>query len=942
MADVPIGISVKLENIEKSTSQIERFARESEGAIKRVEDSVKDVGKSTSVLSGGVFKAAAAFTAFNQGIEILRKVADVFAEPIRAAIEQENAVNELNTALAISGQFSREASEGMQAFAEELQKTTKFEDDQVLSASALLQSLNRLDEEGLKQATQASVDLASALGVGLEQGARLVSGALKDGTVSMRGVSIAFQKGATDAETFSNVMKGLGDRFGGAAAAQVLTFSGGLANLSHSFSDVKENVGNLIVQNEAVIAVMHAVTAVVQDVAAVLKSDVIPAIGPLLTEAILVTTAALGGFLEIAVIIEREVRRAIVPVQVLIEVLSALAGSISAFKKGDFSALFEIKDDAIKSIKTMFTGVEEGALITGRAKNRFDELATSIFEAGNREFGTKTNAQLEKMSQRAREARDALGVEIPEGLKKLQEKFKNAGLDRLAVLQKEKEESLKLASTFSERDIRLAGDVAKIKAAIARDFDKKITEEREKTAKESRDRELKEFENQRKRISALASGDVTKIITELQLNAKLGTVDISALSASFVKTVAEGAKGASKLVSAAVGAAAEVFLPGAGQAAAEIAEVLSQGPEKVKEMIDSFLGAIPQMLLNIANSIPVILKSIATNLPSLIVGILTALPQIVNTLIQGAVDFVFAIIERIPEIVTSIVNHIPLIITRLLEGLGDVLSRIVERAPEVITALVAALPRVIDSLIALIPNIINAIVQNLPLIVQSLIELMPQVAIGFTIELVKNIPKIIKAIVVGLGKAFVGILKGIGQAFVGILKGIGDALGIGTTKISVGGGREVEVGKASDQELKDFVEGIERLNEEQQRSFKEALGAARAERAKRASIDIDTSQFENQPGLASGGVIPGGFSNDTFRARLSSGEAVVPRDTTSALADFLSRQQASNGTDAKLDELIRAVSSDAGRPVAINLRVGENDLANILLNLNRQGFRVAA
>jgi hypothetical protein len=56
---------------------------------------------------------------------------------------------------------------------------------------------------------------------------------------------------------------------------------------------------------------------------------------------------------------------------------------------------------------------------------------------------------------------------------------------------------------------------------------------------------------------------------------------------------------------------------------------------------------------------------------------------------------------------------------------------------------------------------------------------------------------------------------------------------------------------------------------------------------------------------------------------LSAGEQVLGRDLSSQLEDFLSGQ------------------SGQSQPVTINLQVGQEQLARVLLNINRSGFRTA-
>lgn len=81
-------------------------------------------------------------------------------------------------------------------------------------------------------------------------------------------------------------------------------------------------------------------------------------------------------------------------------------------------------------------------------------------------------------------------------------------------------------------------------------------------------------------------------------------------------------------------------------------------------------------------------------------------------------------------------------------------------------------------------------------------------------------------------------------------------------------------------------------------------------------------QLPNLPFFADGGRVPdlAQFKNDGLVARVSAGEQILSEDLS-----------------AKLDEFLQG--SSAPQPVTVNLRLGESEIARVLLNLNRQGFR---
>jgi len=77
--------------------------------------------------------------------------------------------------------------------------------------------------------------------------------------------------------------------------------------------------------------------------------------------------------------------------------------------------------------------------------------------------------------------------------------------------------------------------------------------------------------------------------------------------------------------------------------------------------------------------------------------------------------------------------------------------------------------------------------------------------------------------------------------------------------------------------------------------------------------------------FATGGEVPAGFPNDTFRAGLTSGENVIDRSLSERLEKFLTGQSGQQSTTQG--------------PIKVVLQVGEKQLADVMLNISRQGFR---
>jgi hypothetical protein len=231
-----------------------------EDGLKKVESESKKTGDKidNSLGSGLEKKGSAAFK--NIAIAAAAAAAAIgatllvtFKKSIDAAIVQEDAVNALNQALARTGQFSQAASQDFQKFASSLQSVTKFGDETILKNAALIQSLGKLSNQGLKDATVAATNLSAALGMDLASASMLVGKAATGNIAAFSRYGIVIQKGATDSETFANALRKINDQFGGAAAAQANTFSGAITQMKNAFSDVLEEIGAIITKSPALV-----------------------------------------------------------------------------------------------------------------------------------------------------------------------------------------------------------------------------------------------------------------------------------------------------------------------------------------------------------------------------------------------------------------------------------------------------------------------------------------------------------------------------------------------------------------------------------------------------------------------------------------------------------------------------------------------------------------
>lgn len=148
-------------------------------------------------------------------------------------------------------------------------------------------------------------------------------------------------------------------------------------------------------------------------------------------------------------------------------------------------------------------------------------------------------------------------------------------------------------------------------------------------------------EDVRKKIESAAKDPIRftfeAVVKGQAIDAKQGAAIAAGITANIVK----GAQGAQKFISGAVGAAADLIIPGIGGAVSEIVDVLSQGPEQTKKMVEEFARAIPEIIENLAKSLPVLIETLVRELP----------PALAKAMPTVAIGFSTALIANMPQIV---------------------------------------------------------------------------------------------------------------------------------------------------------------------------------------------------------------------------------------------------------------------------------------------------
>jgi hypothetical protein len=253
MADGQIELQLTLETGEvvKAFTKVETQAVDS---AKKVEGtfstSLKD-GVSSGFKTLGKLAAGGFVAAFAAGIGSI-------ALSLKEGLAAEASLTKFNASLRAAGMFSQGTTQSFQTFAAELQKSTKFTDDQVLALSSL--SLNYAkNEEQAKKLTKAAIELSAATGQSAEDALRQLGGTLEGSAGKLAKLGGGFSD-LTKAQLESGAAIDLVlQRFKGLAGAETQTIGGILGQITKAWNDLSEATGLAILNSPKLKAALQSV-----------------------------------------------------------------------------------------------------------------------------------------------------------------------------------------------------------------------------------------------------------------------------------------------------------------------------------------------------------------------------------------------------------------------------------------------------------------------------------------------------------------------------------------------------------------------------------------------------------------------------------------------------------------------------------------------------------
>jgi hypothetical protein len=233
-----LDLVARIGNFEQGLGRAERITEQRARAI---QNSARRISRGISAAFG-----------FIGGAALVRQV-------IAASIEQENALRQLEQRIQSTGGAAGKTSKELTTFASDLQRVTTFGDDAIVTAQGLLLAFTNIRGDNFDRATEAALDLSTALGTDLNSAAQLLGKALDNPAKGLSALSRAGVRLSEDqqklikrlaetgqvAQAQGLLLDGLAVRFGGAARAAADTLGGALQQVKNDFSELFEAPGGV-------------------------------------------------------------------------------------------------------------------------------------------------------------------------------------------------------------------------------------------------------------------------------------------------------------------------------------------------------------------------------------------------------------------------------------------------------------------------------------------------------------------------------------------------------------------------------------------------------------------------------------------------------------------------------------------------------------------------
>ena len=241
-----------------------------EGEFDKLSKTTKGTGEATKELeskSGGLWKQfALGQIVVSAGQKALNLFWGELKSTVSAAADSEKAQKGLDSALFSTGRTASYLPEHFRKYAAELQRVTKYSDEETMRAQAMILQLSNLDKEGLDKATKGAMGLATVFDMKLGPASEMVGKWMAGSTERLVKYGIHINDTMT-AEQKRNVIIDRLLEYYPRVIAETGTYSGKLDILKSAYDEVKEAAGRYITENTGVLKALNWLSNALFDLA---------------------------------------------------------------------------------------------------------------------------------------------------------------------------------------------------------------------------------------------------------------------------------------------------------------------------------------------------------------------------------------------------------------------------------------------------------------------------------------------------------------------------------------------------------------------------------------------------------------------------------------------------------------------------------------------------
>lgn len=688
MADVSFKV---IADTQEAVSRLAKFSESSSRHLGGIESSFKSLGSAAKLL-GGLFVAD--------------KIVDGLKAIVGASSEAEDAANGMRNAMKLAGDFSQRNAQQFEGLAREIQRTTKYDDDLVISQVKVAKQYGATNAEAEKL-IRASVDLAARTGKTLPEAVELLGKTL-DGTAGKLAEAVPELRNFTAEQLASGAaIELVAKKFKGAAEGDIDVYSGAVAQAGNAFSNFLEILGDAVTKNASVIASIKAFKGLFEEMSVFVEQNK-SQIADLVTGGILVLAKSFAFVAQAVKLVQETFEILYRDTANWIRQLGALPSIIKNIATLDFEANKKIKaglesayakDDAAgaKRLKvyddlTVMAG-NFGAAIE-KARSSQDKTSVSVEKAAagfddmvpkvqrvNAEIAKGAQDLVKKLQGEGATAFESLAKRFADDVTKLQRGLEQGSISRVQFLQAESQLRAKVENDI--HNLRM-----KLHEQEQREFEKDLKENAE-------------------RLRGIVSNPLASLIPKgtNRLGLTQDTQTGVAAGVGGLTSALNGRQGAQALISNTAELAGQAFLgvPGMGALVSQ----LSQGPDQVKKMINEFADAVPDIVAAIVEAIPVVIETLADRLPDMIERIIDRLASRADKIAEG-------LIRAMPKVALALATALPKVLLNaisgaltqgLLQGAASFVGKILEGAVNFVGSIINGAGKFVEELVKKIPVI---------------------------------------------------------------------------------------------------------------------------------------------------------------------------------------------------------------------------------------------